>query len=268
MKKYLFFLIAIALMASCKKTSTAPSNPHVAGANCGKCHTQEQTEWASSTDLHALPVDKVLTNPEHNSTELLINDCIKCHSTFQEPLGIAYFVTPLDTIGNPPGTWTALHANVWQATKCEVCHNPASNDSLKLAKYGSELDGPWHAGYINLSTLPAAYQVVRSLTTGQTWKYYYPDQNSLPVLEMKLCNSCHDPADEGDEPSMSLDGINCGPQGGDGRVYVASNHQGFTCTDCHTPHTFAPVDPTKKQECLVCHSTPRTGKVHLNHLGD
>lgn len=266
MKKYLVLLTVIALMTSCKKTTTTPANPHVAGANCASCHATEQGQWASAQDLHALPVAAVLTNPDHNSTELLNGDCIKCHSTFQYKLGIDHFVTPIDMTGSPAGTWTAKNAKDWQATKCEVCHDPASNDSMKLAKYGSELDGPWSAGYINLSTLPAAYQVVRSLTTGMTWTYYYPSQNSLPVLATKLCNSCHDPADEGTDPAISLNGISCGPQGGDSRAYVASNHQGFNCIDCHNPHTFEPIDPTTKQACLGCHSTPRTGKVHLNHL--
>ena len=38
MKKYLVLLTVIALMTSCKKTTTTPADPHVAGANCASCH--------------------------------------------------------------------------------------------------------------------------------------------------------------------------------------------------------------------------------------
>lgn len=270
MKKVLFgFALIAAIMiaaSSCTKKVVKPKDPHVAGADCGSCHTTEQSQWASAEDLHALPVAAVLTNVDHNTEELLINDCIKCHSSFQFPLGIAHFVTPVNQVGSPAGTWTALNTGDWQATKCEVCHDPTSTSSKKLAKYGSELDGPWSPSYIKLSTLPTAYQKILSLSTGDTSTYVYPNQTSLTVLATKLCNSCHDPADEGADPAITVKGINYGPQGGDSRAYVASNHKGFGCIDCHDAHTFVPVDPEKTKACMGCHSSPKTGKVHLNHL--
>jgi hypothetical protein len=263
MKKLLFGLALIAIVSSCRKETP---NPHVAGAVCSKCHTTEQSEWASTTDLHALSAADVLTNADHNTAEMLTDACLKCHSTFQYQLGVAHFVTPVDQSGNPTGTWTALNAADWKATSCEVCHDPSASNKAKLAKYGSVLDGPWNAGYTNVTSLSAAYQKIISLTNGDTSTFIYPDQTTIAVQATKLCNSCHDPADQGSDPAVIVGGINYGPQGGDSRSYVASNHQGFGCIDCHTPHTFAHVTPETTTACLACHSVPKTGKVHLNHM--
>jgi len=266
MKKVLLGLTVIALFSSCKKTSTTETtNPHVANANCGSCHTTEQSQWANTLDLHASSAKDVLTNVDHNTAELLTNDCMKCHSMFQYPLGVAHFVSPVDQTGSPAGTWTALNAGEWQATRCEVCHDPTSGDSLKLAKYGSMLDGQFTAAYIKPSSMPVAYQKIIDLSTGDTSTYMYPSQASIRVLITKLCNSCHDPADQGGDSAVIVNGISLGPQGGDSRAYFASNHKGFTCTDCHAGHTFMPVDPLTTTACMNCHTGPKTGKVHTNH---
>jgi len=266
----IFLMLAIAtLVSSCKKNDTTPTqtptDSHVAGAVCGNCHATEQLQWASSADLHAASGTDCLTNASHNTAELLTDDCLKCHSTFQYPLGVAHFVTPVDQSGHPAGTWTALNTSDWKATKCEVCHDPSSSDSLKLAKYGSVLDGQWSAGYTKISALPAAYQKIIDLTTGDTLTYVYPNQTTVAVQATKLCNSCHDPADQGGDPAMIVGGINYGPQGGDSRAYVATNHQGFGCTDCHKVHDFTHVTPETTPACKGCHSVTRTGVVHINH---
>lgn len=268
MKKIVFFLTLVILIASCKKKNeeSTPSNPHVANAPCTNCHTTEQSQWASSTDLHSASVADVLTNVDHNTAELLTDDCLKCHSTFQYSLGVAHFVTPVNQTGSPAGTWTALNTGDWKATKCEVCHDPSATNKSKLAKYGSWLDGQWSAKYTNVSVLPVAYQKVIDMTSGDTSTYIYPDQTKYAVLATKLCNSCHDPADQGGDPAIIIGGINYGPQGGDSRAYVGTNHQGFGCIDCHTAHTFMPVDPLATTACSGCHTGPKTGKVHINHL--
>lgn len=263
MKKLIFGLLAIALVTSCEK---ANKNPHVAGTNCGSCHTTELSQWASPQDLHALSAADVLTNVDHNSAELLIDDCLKCHSTFQYQLGVAHFVTPVDQTGAPAGTWTAQNTSDWKATKCEVCHDPTASNKAKLAKYGSILDGQWSAGYTNVSDLPVAYQKLTNLASGDTSTYIYPDQTTLSVQATKLCSSCHDPADQGGDPEIIAGNINYGPQGGDSRAYVAIGHKGFGCIDCHNPHDFTVVDPKTLTACNVCHVDSKTGKVHLNHL--
>jgi hypothetical protein len=266
MKKYLIGFAVLVIVASCQKEKTEKTDPHVAGALCASCHTTEQSQWASAKNLHALSASDVLTNVDHNTAELLNDDCLKCHSTFQYSLGVAHFVTPVNQTGSPAGTWTAQNGTEWQATKCEVCHDPTLTTKAKLAKYGSVLDGQWSASYINLSTLPAAYQKLLNLTTGDTSTYVFTDQTSFSALVTKLCSSCHDPADQGGDPEVIVGGISYGPQGGDSRAYVATNHQGFGCIDCHNPHDFMPVDPKTTLACSTCHSGTQTGKVHMNHI--
>jgi hypothetical protein len=260
-------LVVITVVSSCKKNTPtqAPANPHVTNAVCGNCHTTEQSEWASSADLHAASAADILTNVPHNTAELLNDDCLKCHSSFQYPLGVAHFVTPVDQVGNPAGTWTVQNMGDWKATKCEVCHDPSGTDSLRLAKYGSVLDGQWSAGYTQVLDLPAAYQKIINITNGDTSTFIYPNQTTVSVKATKLCNSCHDPADQGSDPAIVVNGIDFGPQGGDSRSYVALNHQGFGCTDCHAVHDFMPVTPETTPACKGCHSLNLTGKVHMNH---
>ncbi len=245
---------------------------HSTNATCASCHSIQQSQWASSWNLHAASASDVLTNADHNSAELLNDNCVKCHSSFQVPLGVGHFVTPIDQIGQPgAGTWAALNNGDWQATKCEVCHDPSSTDSCKLAKYGSVLDGPWIAGYTKISDLPDAYQTVIG-ATGVASTFTYPDQTTLAVRATKLCHSCHDPADQGGDPNVSVGGIDYGPQGGDSRAYVTSSHKGLGCIDCHPTHDFTPARPETRASCggSACHSTSRTGslpgKVHVNHL--
>lgn len=113
-------------------TITPTADPHIAGADCVSCHTEEHKRW--STTLHAADVAAVLTNKEHNTTELLIDECITCHAPFQvAKFKIGDFVQPVDQ----KGPWKVVDANVsqWQAIKCEVCHDPTSKAPNKLAFY-------------------------------------------------------------------------------------------------------------------------------------
>lgn len=244
---------------------------HATNAPCASCHSIQQNQWASSGNLHAALVSDVLVNVDHNTAELLNDNCVKCHSSFQVPLGVAYFVTPVDQTGQPAGVWTTLHSGDWQATKCEVCHDPASTDPCKLAKYGAVLDGPWTAGYIQLSGLPDAYQTLIS-PAGVASTFTYTDQTTRAIRATKLCNSCHDPADQGGDPNIIVGGTDYGLQGGDSRAYVTTNHKGLGCIDCHPTHDFTPVRPETVSSCAGsgCHSSSRAGsqpgKVHVNHL--
>lgn len=253
------------------RTSCFSCHNHTPNAPCASCHLVQQALWSSASDRHAASVAAVLTNPDHNSAELLNVNCLKCHASFQVPAGIGHFVTPLDQVGQPAGTWTALNPGDWQATRCEVCHDPTSLNIDKLAKYGSLLDGPWNASYTPISALPAAYQNLVD-PTGAVSTFTYPDQTTLPVQATRLCNSCHDPADQGAAPNIVLAGVDYGPQGGDSRAFVTTSHQGLGCIDCHPTHDFTPLVPETAPSCsgASCHSTSRIGtlpgKVHINHL--
>lgn len=254
------------------RTSCFACHNHSTNAPCADCHLVQQKLWASNEDLHSASTVDVLTNADHNAAELLTDSCLKCHSTFDYPRGVAHFVTPLNQAGQPMGTWTALNSGDWHATKCEVCHDPYATNADKLAKYGSVLDGPWSAGYTNATKLPDAYQTVIAPSTGAVSTFTYADQTTLAVQATKLCNSCHDPADQGGDPNISVGGIDFGPQGGDSRAFVTTSHQGLGCINCHATHDFTPSVPETTPSCAAsaCHSSSKVGtlpgKVHVNHL--
>lgn len=254
------------------RTSCFACHNHSTDAPCANCHLVQQKLWASNGDWHSASAADVLTNADHNAAEPLNDNCLKCHSTLDYPLGVAHFVTPLNQAGQPAGTWTALNPGDWHATKCEVCHDPYATNADKLAKYGSVLDGPWKAGYTNVANLPAANQTVINPSTGAVSTFTYGDQTKLAVQATKLCNSCHDPEDQGGDPNISVGGIDFGPQGGDSRAFVTTSHQGLGCIDCHATHDFTPSVPETTQSCAAsgCHSSSKLGtlpgKVHVNHL--
>lgn len=111
-------------------TVAATKDPHVAGADCKSCHAGEHKRW--STTLHAADPAAVLTNEEHNKSELLTDECITCHAPFQAAkFKIGDFVQPVDQ----KGPWKVVDAHVsqWQAITCEVCHDPTSKAPNKLA---------------------------------------------------------------------------------------------------------------------------------------
>ncbi|MBI3872815.1 MAG: hypothetical protein HY304_07045 [candidate division Zixibacteria bacterium] len=125
------------MMVGCaKERPVGPrTNPnHVAGANCGAtgCHSAEHQNWALS--LHAAEPAEVLLNSDHNTEEQLIDECLQCHTPFQAAdYHVGDFVQPLDQTG----PWHLVDSNTakWQAIKCEVCHDPTSTISKKLAFY-------------------------------------------------------------------------------------------------------------------------------------
>jgi hypothetical protein len=113
-------------------TITSTPNPHVAGADCAKCHTEEHKRWANT--LHAASPADVLTNEEHNKAEMLIDDCVQCHAPFQAgAFHVGDFVQPV----NQKGPWQVVDKNLsaWKAIKCETCHDPTSMGPKMLAFY-------------------------------------------------------------------------------------------------------------------------------------
>lgn len=173
-------LLALSLcLSGCSEDKTvAPTpNPHVAGANCGSCHTGEHGNWAVT--LHAADPAAVLMNEEHNREELLIDECLTCHAPFQaEGFHVADFVQPLDQ----EGPWHLVNANLnaWQAIKCEVCHNPASTAPHKLAFYDAATQT-----YVSVQDVTALCEKCHQPGTD--------DSRDLggSVHEGLQCNACH-----------------------------------------------------------------------------
>lgn len=280
---------------------------HVAGTDCASCHPNEHDQWASRTDLHSASAAKILGDAAHNGDEVPKDDCLVCHATFQalglhavvDPSGtvpgarirtasygaaddtaaafysnaIAHFVTPV----NAQGPWTVKDRTDWQATRCDVCHDPGSKDTARLARYGAWLDSQPHAAYIPLDKgMPTAY--LFAFKNNAYVRTDYAHQSKLSVHATKLCDSCHDPEDQGSDPATTVAGRDYGQQGGDSRAYVTANHADLGCVDCHRPHEFASEDDTQAagdSNCNAphCHTTSRKlakpgdpGVVHTNHI--
>jgi S-layer homology domain/Cytochrome c554 and c-prime len=251
---------------------------HVAGADCATCHGAEQAAWASPQDKHAASAADVLLNTEHNQAEGLppangspANDCLLCHSAFQaKTFTVGDFVQPLNAGTNnggpllPDGSWSLkAAASHWQATRCEVCHDPTATSPKKLAKYDGDT-----GTYQDVSSGTAVSQVF-SLAT-KTFADV-PVNAGLSAAATTLCDSCHDPADQGgDNPPAGFEAY--GKQGGDSRAFVTESHQGLGCNDCHRTHDFQPADPNTTSGCKAsgCHDIDRSGQspgvVHVNHL--
>jgi hypothetical protein len=175
---------------------TATPNPHVANADCVSCHSEEHKRW--STTLHAATPADVLLNKEHDTAELLTDECLMCHTPFQAgKFHVGDFVQPLDQ----KGPWTLVDANQkeWQAIRCEVCHDPTSSAPKMLAFYDST---------------KAAYVTVKDST--------------------ELCAKCHQP---GTDDSRDLKGsVHQGLQCADCHFVKGSEmsldpHQ--ACANCH-----------------------------------
>jgi hypothetical protein len=252
---------------------------HSGGADCGAKHTAQSILWWDPANLHSATARDVLLNSEHDSAEPLTDSCLKCHSAFQYPNGIASMVTPTDTVG----PWNLLvGAWAWRATGCEVCHDPGAvsppGNDPGLAKYGAWLDGSFTAAYISLdSGLATAYANVFDGASAYV-QTDYSNQTTMSVHATKLCDSCHDPDDQGGDPSVVKGSIDYGPQGGDGRSFVTSHHATFGCTKCHKTHDFTPIaDPRADASCNAagCHvptgqpilgGVRSPGVVHSNHI--
>jgi nitrate/TMAO reductase-like tetraheme cytochrome c subunit len=295
------------LAMRCTACHVAAPGVHVAGKDCAKCHTSEKALWSSAKNLHSASAQQILGVADHNRAEVPKDDCLLCHSMFQaiqfnvvvDPAGtapgtkipkssygpvddpastyysgaISHFITPV----NAKGPWTITNGTDWQATKCEVCHEPSSTAKDKLAKYGAWLDTQPKAAYIQLDQgMPTAYSYL--FKKNSYTRSVYTSQTAFAVHATKLCDSCHDPDDQGGDPAKVIGGVNYGPQGGDSRAYMTTSHVGLGCIDCHKTHDFTPEEDTAAvgdSKCNEpgCHTTAAKlagpsgpGVVHTNHI--
>ncbi len=227
---------------------------------------------------------------------------------------VSHFVSPM----NVTGPWTISNATDWQATTCSVCHNPAATNQDKLAKFGAILDTTFlvggaqqdhftggSVGYFDPSVASSAANgmpdsQIQSLNDSMTVGGYIATTLTLPVTSVaggcschtptalslqaeKVCDSCHNAADQGSgDASVTVSTtqtVDFGPQGGDSRAFVLSNHANIPCIDCHQGHTFAA--PTWQEAKVLANTTPNCSchkdqsdvfwrygidVVHTNHL--
>ncbi len=245
-KRTVFILLALLVFvlfsaASCKKAPTKVKPNHVRGANCTAkgCHDKEHKIWAKS--LHAASADAVLANEEHNTAELLIDECITCHAPFQvDKLKIADLVTPIDQTG--PWTINKTNAKKWQAIKCEVCHDPTSKKKFKLAFY----DGTTRK-YVAVATATDLCEKCHQAGTDDSRDLKGSVHEGLQCVACHLvkgmninpmasCNSkaCHPKVDPKNMPTIEKLDTTFKSKDSTHNIHF------ITCTSCHEKRTPAP----------------------------
>ncbi len=201
---------------------------------CRACHRQEYADWQSGP--HGAPYAAIFINPEHNSSQQLMDDCLRCHAQHFEG-GIRDLVTPLDR----KGPWTFVHEGDagLPAVPCLSCHSlhrrgePYAPRSQRVVLEGREQEilRPSLALYDRraLEHVAVGQLPLPAMREGERPVKASPDRRQA------LCYQCHAPR--------------AGNQvfSGDDRTPVGV-HEGLSCQACHAGHGL-----TTRASCAGCH---------------
>ncbi len=201
---------------------------------CGACHREEHADWQSGP--HGTPYAAIFINPQHNASQQLMDDCLRCHAMHFEG-GIGALVTPLDRKG--PWTFVEEEYAGLPAVPCLSCHavhrqgEPFGVRSARVAQEGraQEIVRPSLAFYDRRALEPVALDrlPLPAMHDGPRPVRMSPDRRQA------LCYQCHAPR--------------AGNQvfSGDDRTPVGV-HEGLSCQACHAKH-----GQTTRASCSGCH---------------
>ena len=186
---------------------------------CRQCHPQSYADWRSGG--HATTNGRIFLDAAQNESELLADDCLRCHGMFHEG-GIAALVTPLARQGpwqiRPPAQ--AGHAAI-PCLACHQIHRAASPGASGAAFFDQR-----ERIYVDVARLPSP----RMVADGRPLRL-----SSDP--RQRLCVQCHAP---------SLAAAHA-PGSGDDRI-ARGVHEGLSCLDCHQHH-----NNSARASCQACH---------------
>jgi hypothetical protein len=201
---------------------------------CGSCHRQEYADWESGP--HGAPYAAIFINPEHNASQRLMDDCLRCHAQHFEG-GIRDLVTPLDRKG--PWSFVKEEYAGLPAVPCLACHSvhrqgerlAPRSERAQLAGVAQEIARPSLALYDRraLEHVPVERLPLPAMNEGERPVKASPDRRQA------LCYQCHAPR--------------AGNQvfSGDDRTPVGV-HEGLSCLACHAKH-----GQTTRASCDGCH---------------
>jgi len=201
---------------------------------CGGCHRQERADWESGP--HGTPYAALFLNPEHNASQQLMDDCLRCHAMHFEG-GISALVTPIDR----EGPWTFVDSEVagLPAIPCFTCHavhrrgEPLGRRTQRRQEPGrdQEIVRPSLAFYDrrSLEHVPVVDLPLPAMREGGRLVRTSPDPRQA------LCYQCHAPR-AGNEVFS-----------GDDRTPTGV-HEGLSCAACHSRHGL-----TTRASCAGCH---------------
>ncbi len=213
-------------------------------ARCKKCHEREYAGWLSSG--HSASYSDIFLNDEHNSTELVNDDCLRCHGMFFAGT-VSDIVAPI----NVKGPWHLLKPELTDrpAIPCLACHqihlkgSPAAAPDHSKPKsisyqqpFGIQKPSLYdrrEKAYFSITLLPQP-----AITAGQHQVAVATD------ARQRLCYQCHAPAathEAGTDDDRTPLGV----------------HEGLSCLSCHAPHSME-----VRRSCADCH--PRLSNCGLD----
>jgi hypothetical protein len=201
---------------------------------CRKCHAQEFAAWRSGP--HASTYARLFLDPQHNASEPLNDDCLRCHGMHFEG-GVRDLVAPLST----RGPWLLLEPRTaaLPAIPCLACHRmhtggaPLPQRAAPAATPGpkQELFRPSLAFFDRRARLhyAAASLPMPAMLEGARPVRISPDPRQA------LCYQCHAPLAGAEAWS------------GDDRTPLGV-HEGLSCLACHARHGLE-----TRASCAHCH---------------
>jgi len=232
-------------------TSAQAGNPHLSEeqviemlARCRRCHEREYAGWLSSG--HSASYSDIFLNDGHNQTELVMDDCLRCHGMFFQGT-VRDIVTPL----NIKGPWKLVKPELANrpVIPCLACHrihnkgNPAlepdhSRPKTILYRQAFQIQEPNFYDRREKTWFATSLLPQPSVQEGERRISISPDGRQ------RLCYQCHAPS----APHQAGTGDDRTPRG---------VHEGLGCLACHAPHSME-----VRRSCADCH--PRLSNCGLD----
>jgi nitrate reductase cytochrome c-type subunit len=202
---------------------------------CLRCHPREFVHWRAGG--HGITYSDIFLNPEHNHTEQVADDCLRCHGMFF-PGRAADVVTPLDTTG--PWQLRQVKLATRPVIPCLACHQiHVAGHPFSGARSDEETkDGA--AATERRGTIALYSRRERTHFAAADLPIPSMQDHGRPVLvstdpRQRLCVQCHAP--------------NAFHQVGTGDDRTPTGvHEGLSCAACHAPHS-----NDARGSCVQCH---------------
>ncbi len=211
---------------------------------CRRCHEREYAGWLSSG--HSASYSDIFLNEGHNQTELVMDDCLRCHGMFFQ--GTARdIVTPLSV----KGPWKLIRPELAErpAIPCLACH--------RIHLKGSPAASPDHSQPKTI-LYSQAFKILEPSFYDRREKTHFAvsllpgpsvrdGEHQIAMAtdpRQRLCYQCHAPGAE----HLAGTGDDRTPRG---------VHEGLSCLACHSPHSME-----VRTSCADCH--PRLSNCGLD----
>lgn len=205
--------------------------------SCKRCHASEYAKWESGG--HSANYMDIFLNEEHNHTEQINSDCLRCHGMFYDET-IEELVTPLSVTG----PWQLKNKDLHErpTIPCYACHaiHTEGNPLSKELDYSNPSNTFYERNKRNESRVSFYDRFEKFHFTSEELPklelYHNNDTiNTSSDFAMRNCIQCHAPN------SSHIAGTS------DDRT-PRGVHEGLSCIACHDPHS---NDATNS--CISCH---------------